>query len=759
MPNNKHEIKNTKKSTSTTTKSASKRRRKKITPVKKTLSVITTTLVSLFLIVVITGSIVATALTIYIMRFANDNTIDVDLENLKLSYTSIIYGQNSEGEQVELKRLSNEDNRIWVDISDIPKHVQDAFVYSEDERFFTHEGVDWKRTFGAFVNMFVDIYGSKQGGSTITQQLIKNVTDDNEVSVSRKIREIFRSMNMEKHHTKTDILEAYMNYVTLNRGTVCGVEAAAHYYFDKSIKDVTIAEGATITAVIQNPNANDPYYDYETNRNRFKYVLAAMLDNGAITKSQYNEALAEDIKFADEVDKGDEFDEENTSDPETADTTEQDALDTAADTEPVTKASHNWYIDAVIDEVIADLAQKKGTNTSAATNDLFQGGYRIYTNVDIDMQDKIEERYKDLTLFSTNPARFEGEEKTPQGAFIVMDYRGNIKAVVGGIGERTGDRLFNRATQAERRPGSSIKPLATYAPAIELNLISWSTLIYDTPYEKTASGTDWPQNYSRKYSQRNMPVYEALQRSLNTIPVRVIMDAMGGPQTSYKFMTENFHISTLVANDGAGHTDIDKAPMAVGTLTKGLKLVELCAAYQPFGNGGYYYEPSTYSKVLDAAGNVVLEHNSFGTVSLNSDSAWVMNRLLQQVVEGPNGTAKNAKLNNVEVVAKTGTTDYFMDSLIVALTPEYVTALWYGFDEPTEANVGDFYSTDRMWKAVFGDIADAGKVKAFTPDISVVERKFCLDTGYLATDACTNTSVGYYKSSNLPKRCPLSHAD
>lgn len=705
------------------------KRRKKKSPLKRTLTVIGTTFISLFLVAVITGSIVATALTVYIMNFADDSMLDIEIDKLKLNYTTIIYAYDKNGNEVEIKRLHNEANRIWVDLDQVPRHVRDAFICAEDQRFLDHDGIDWKRTFASFANLFLHFYDTKQGGSSITQQLVKNVTGDDKQDISRKLREIFRAMNMEKHYTKDDILEAYLNYIGLASNSVSGVQAASDYYFGKDVSELTIAEAACIAAIPKNPPVNDPYKNYDKNAARKLYVLEQMYDNGAISYEEFEAAKEEEIvlRYA----STDEARDKN-----------EEAL-------KAEQISNSYFVDAVIEDVIKGIQEKTGMDRDSATKKLYSGGYRIYTTVDLDMQTAVEKKYENNKAFTSYTL-----DEYPQSSFVAMDYSGHILAIVGGIGEKTA-RGWNFATMEKRSPGSAMKPVGVYAPALNLDMITWSTMVKDQYFkiiEEDGEKKKFPQNYSKTYSNSYVPVYKALERSLNTIPVE-LLDRLG-PKTSYDFLTTRLGYTSLVASrvedNGRVFTDIDYSPLALGGLTDGVTTVEQCAAYQIFGNGGVYYKPTTFTKVIDPEDNVVLEYKPIGIQAIQPDAAYVMNRMLKQVVEGPNGTGTAAKLSKVEVVGKTGTSQNNHDIYFVGCTPDYVSAVWYGYKQRKDmGNI--FYSSAQIWKNVFGEYANNNSSPTFKVDPDVIEARFDLNTGLLAGENTKNTSIGYYRPSNLPR--------
>lgn len=698
-----------------------KRRRKKAGPVRKTLTVIGTVLLSLILIVVISVSIIAAALTVYVMQFRENTPIDIDLDSLDLAYTTFIYGTDSDGNEVELANISRAADRIPVSIDRIPRHVRDAFVYIEDERFYEHAGVDWKRTFGAFLNELTNgmLYGTRQGGSTITQQLVKNISGDDDAKWDRKMREIFRASDLERYRSKDEILEAYLNCVGMG-GSCSGIQAASLKYFGKDVSELDLAEAACLAAIPKSPETLNPFANQEANRERQLLVLRAMYNNAAISKQEYENAVNEELKFRD-----------------TSQETNSDDI-------------QNWYVDMVIRDVTLDLMELYGVEFEQASDMLYNGGYTIYTPIDIEMQEQIEAKYRDYSTFSSTVL-----SDPPQSAFICMDYTGNILAVAGGIGDKAGSNIFNRATMAKRQAGSSFKPLAAYSYSIENDLATWSSIYMDLPIEipdenNPGHTRKWPTNYSSTsannvWSGRSYFTFQALMRSLNTVSARMVEAA--GPSKVFEFVMNRFQLSTLTAYDA------DLSPMSVGALTEGVYLRELVAAYQVFGNGGKYFSPTSYTYVLDPSGETILQHRYTPIQSISEESAYVMNKLMAQVIEGSNGTGKAAKLNNVPVVGKTGTSQEWRDNLFVGCTPDYVSGVWYGYDDNRTVKSGTYYGTAQLWKNIFGDIADAGTKTEFPECETVKELYYCVNTGFIASGSCPTGAVGYYKSTNVPAVC------
>ena len=617
-------------------RSAQKKPKRRQTPLpltilKKFFAGLGKALLGLFLVCVITGCIVVTVLTVYVMRFV-DTDSEIDLTNMDLNYTTKFYAYGEYGQPVEVAQISMGGRREWAYLEDIPQHLKDAVVYSEDKRFYDHEGVDFKRTFSAFANLVLEFFGAglydtTQGGSTITQQVVKNVTGDDETqgfeAIERKVREIFRAMNLEKEYSKDQILEVYLNIVPM--GNLYGMQAAAEYYFNKDVSDLTIVESAALAAMIKSPSSLNPYVNEEGNKERRdNYVLPLMREYNCITEAEYQEALAVESLYDQE-------------EPEGSDQEEPAEEEMTAEEKIVNAKYNSWFVDHVYEQVVEDLMEEKGYEREYAEQELKSGGYRIYTTMDIELQAHLEEKYKDEYTFSASPLA-----DPPQSAAVIMDYNGKILALVGGRGEKDGDFLFNRATQSKRSPGSSIKPLSVYSLAVEKNMVNWSTMILDAPIKIMENGQerDWPYNYGRQFSNQPVPIYYAIYRSLNTVPAR-LGEALT-PQVMLEFLRDQLGFTTLV--ETGPNNDYSLSPLCLGSLTDGVRLLELTAAYQIFGNGGKYYEPYCYTKVTDTEGNTILQPSRSYRQVISEDTAGVMNRLLQQVIIADNGCWGNAVL-------------------------------------------------------------------------------------------------------------------
>ena len=729
------------------------------------LTVVGTTLSSMLLIIVVMLCIVVTVVVVYILNFA-DNGFDANLRDTEMKYTSMIYAYDSEGHEVEITRLAAEQNRIWVNYEDISPHLINAVVSTEDKRFWDHKGVDWRRTVFALGADVLNLSRAGQGGSTITQQLVKNITGDDKQTWERKLREIFRAMSLEEKYTKIDILESYLNRIWLG-GMVYGVGAASQYYFGKDAKDLDIAESAIIAGMIRNPYMRSPYIDLQNCKDNQIYALANMYEQGYISLREYEDAKVEQVKFARTV-YGDAFGyvDPNSLEPEKTDE-DKDSEDDLDDDEYEAykwndyEISQNWYVDAAIDQVINDYAELKGVSYTSARNEIYNGGYKIYINMDIELQNKLEEKYRDPLIAMTKYDKTAKEDDLLQSAFVITNYEGTVVALAGGLGDKPGDNCFNRATMAVRAPGSTIKPISVYSTAIQNNIVTYSTMFPDKQISIIGENYQiekWPFNFDKNQTGEMMPVWMGLRESKNTLAVRIAQ--MLTPQVCYNQLTENLGLTTI------SESDIALSPMSMGALTNGAKLYEMAAAYQIFGNGGIYYRPMLYSRVLDSKDNVILKQDFYGTQAIDSDTAWIVNRMMKTVVTDGTSSGANAALPNCEVIGKTGTSNSGKDLLFAGCTPEYVGMVWLGYDNNKDIPQYSWYSNwdyhrycAQIWHDVMVDIVDTSQTQKFTPDSSVLERRYCVQTGLLASTNCDETKIGYYRDGNLPGYCSGNHEE
>lgn len=724
------------------------------------MTVVGTTVSSMLLILVVMLCIIATVIVVYVLDFKNSNSFDIDLKDSMRKFTTMVYAYNSEGEEVELRRLVDDQDRIWVNYEDISPNIIHAVVAKEDKRFYEHKGVDWQRTVFALINDVIPIRDTREGGSTITQQLIKNVTQDKEQTWERKLREIFRALSLEERYTKENILEYYLNEIAFGR-RLYGVESACQYYFGKSAKDVDIAEGAVIAGIIKSPDEFRPTKNLTKCREQQLTALYALYEQGYISLWDYEVAKKEKVQFVPVV-YGDDF---GYTDPRSLPSNEPEAPETPDEPdEPEYEAykwngnyevTQNWYTDAAIRQVINDYADLRGITYTSAKNEIYNGGYKIYTNMDIEKQDIIEEKYRDPKLLwgNTRYDKTTKEEELYQSAFVLMDYSGKVVALAGGLGEKPGNDCFNRATQAKRAPGSTMKPISPYAMAVQNNIITYSQMIPDKGIPVNFQDTPWPNNFEGGQSETLMRAWEAVRHSRNTIPIR--LSSLITPRVLYNHLTQNLGFTTLVEDDS------NLAPVTLGALSDGVYLTELAAAYQIFGNGGIYYEPKLYSRVYDSKDNIILEQDFYGNQAVDKDSAWVLNRMLKTVITNPTNAnlGPYARLgNNVEVIGKTGTSNDEKNFLFVGETPNYVGVVWIGRDNAKEIKwASGIRYHSQIWHDVMIDIEDTSVTSRFITEPSVIQRDYCADTGLLATTACEHIDVGYYRPSNIPGYCSGDH--
>ena len=717
------------------------------------LTVVGTTISAILLIFVIMMCIVITVITVYILDFA-DNSYDINLRDAETKFTTLVYGYDEEGHEVELKRIATEQNRIWVDYEDISPHLINAVIATEDKRFYEHEGVDWRRTVFSLGADVLNLPRAGEGGSTITQQLIKNLTGDDEISWERKLREIFRALSLEKKYTKTDIIESYLNNIGWG-GMNYGVGAASQYYFGKEAKDLDIAESAILASMIKNPSKRSPYFDLENCKVHQEDTLYYMYEQGYINTDEYNAAQKEQVKFANVV-YGDDF---GYTDPRSVEHTDGDELDPDEYDDGETHSayewdeyeiSQDWYLDAALNQVYQDYADLKGISLTSAKSEISNGGYKIYINENMALQKLLEEKFKDplIAQYSYDPDL--EDEKLLQSAFVIMDYSGTVQALVGGLGDKPGDNCWNRATMSVRAPGSTMKPISAYSMGLELNEITYSTMIPDKGVMLPGEYSPWPINVEGYTTGELFPAWQAVANSTNTIAVRVAR--LVTVPVLFNQLQTNLGITTLVPGE-----DENLSPIPLGALTDGIRLIELAGAYQMFGNGGVYYPPKMYSKVLDSKDKVVLEQEFYGTQAISSDTAWITNRMLRTVVQSPNSSAVYADLGNVEVVGKTGTSNDDKNLMFVGLTPNYVAVCWIGVDDGSFLSSYNPKKPAVVWHDVMSEVEDTSVVQKFNADSSVVEMKYCKETGLLASSQCKDTAIGYYRKSNIPTFCSGDH--
>lgn len=665
-------------------------------------------LMTSFLVAVITGIVILISLVFYVADVANE-PLNINLNKMKLNQTSYIRVLNENDEWEDYRQLYSTENRVWVSFKDIPKHMIEAQVAIEDKRFYEHNGVDMKRTAGAVFTLATG--GREFGGSTITQQLIKNITDDNEVSITRKLREIFRALKLEKEYSKDDIIEAYLNIV--NYGSGCrGVQSAARLYFNKDIQDCTIAECAAIAGITQNPYALDPLTFPEKNKERREIVIDEMYDQGKITEAEYKEALNEssNMKFVGYV-----IEEE--------------------DDEP---SDWNWYDDRVFRDVSKDLAEELNISVDSAEDMIYNEGLYIYSAMDKKAQDIAEKKVKEWET---------PNDPTLDVGYMMMDFDGRVLATVGGRKEKEGRLLWDNASQSSLQPGSTIKPLSSYAIAIDQKKINYSSLISDSPHANWSSNGSGPNNWYMSY-YGNITVNRALNISSNAATVSVFN--MIGTEESYNFLTEKLGFKHLDEE----HDKENIAGLSIGGFYGGVTVEEMTAAYGIFCNGGYYYEPYTYFYVTDSEGNVLLDNRDRGKPDqvISTETSTIMNRLLSDVVNSGGETlGYRAEIDGWDIIGKTGTTDSSFDNWFLGASPYAVAGIWTGHKQPSAIAKEEQSAVHYLWRDIMAEWLKDKASKTYTLGGNVEQHNFIKSSGMLTMySGGDKIWTGYYTNDNMP---------
>ena len=613
---------------------------------------------TILLIGVVTGLIFVCIFAFYVKTCITPS-LDLDLNDFTLNQSSIIYYQDSNGDYQKLTTVKSSENRIWVDGDQIPQHMKDALVAIEDKRFYTHKGVDWFRTAHAALNMFTG--GSTFGGSTITQQLIKNLTQQDDITVQRKLLEIFQALDLEKNYDKDEILEYYLNAVYFGEGCY-GVQTAAQTYFGKDAKDLSVAESAAIVGITNLPTYYDPFYSVENNKERQENVLREMYKQGYLNKSEYEAAKSEELEFV------------------------------RGENSPDTFNVYSYYEEVVLSDVIGDLAEAKGISRNAASQLVHNAGYEIYACIDKDIQAKVDAIYTDPEQL---PKSYSGTKSQLQSAIVIIDQTtGEIKALSGGTGEKTISYGLNRATGTTRPPGSSIKPIAVYGPAVEYGLISPSTLVLDKDEKHVQlTHTSWyPKNSPPGYDGI-ITITTALQKSKNTVAAQ-IMDKLT-PSASLEFLRSRLGVTSLIDSDA------DYAAMALGEPHYGITVREMAQAYTALANDGVFTYSRTYTMVKDRSGKIILDNQPQTIQAFSQETARTMTYMLNNAATY--GTGSESRLSNMPVAGKTGTTTSNRDRWFCGYTPYYTCAVWTGYDTPETMSFSGNPAT-QIWQKVMSAI-------------------------------------------------------
>jgi penicillin-binding protein 1A len=640
-------------------------------------------IIFVLLIVILVGGFIALGTAYAWIRSAKPLNIN---ELLTLNQTTYIV---DEKENIIDKLHANE-NRTIVTLDQIPTQLQEAFIAIEDKRFYSHFGVDIYRVFGAArVNIKTGKYS--QGFSSITQQLIKKVYLTDEKALKRKVVEMYYAILLERSFTKDQILESYLNTIPLGHN-MAGVKEAALYYYGKDLDQLTLAENAMLAGITNNPSLYSPYRHFDNATKRKELILGEMLKQDRISKEQYDQAMSEEIKLS------------------------------KVETEVVT----SYFADMVIHDVLEAIENELGYTEEEAQLKLFNGGLKIVATIDTDIQNKLEASFKKETVFPKSKEDANGNLQ-PEAAAIVIDHTtGQVKAVMGGRSEKV-RRGLNRATQSLRQPGSTIKPLAVYAPALD-NGYTVATVVDDAP---VTYGNYSPQNYGGTFKGL-VTVREAIQHSLNVVAVKIVQDI--GPARSMDYL-KKFGITTLVEKqDANGRADMGLGSLALGGVTKGIKPIEMAAAYSVFPNKGVYNKPISFTKIYDKDGNLIFENKVVKERVVSEQVAYLMVDIMQGVVNG--GTGGRAALSNMPVGGKTGTTTDNLDAWFVGYTPYYTTAVWMGHDEPKNLGFTGGNYPAMLWKDIMSSVHKDLKTRKFDMPTGLVSVSICTESGKIPSELC-----------------------
>lgn len=624
--------------------------------------------------------------------FLNENSIVVD----------------TDGETIAI--LGVEQKKMKVDFEDIPTNLVNAYVSIEDERFYSHHGVDIRRTGAAILNYVVHFGNSSFGGSTITQQLVKNLTGDSSDSVVRKVKEWWKAFLLESYFSKEEILEMYLNVIYVGPN-VYGVQTGAKYYFDKDVSDLSLAECAYLAGINNSPNSYNPFGDDDNDElitSRTTTVLDKMLELGKIDEEEYNEAVKE-------VNNGLNF--------------EQGEIETG---NPI----YSYHTDALISEVISDIAEEKNISEDFATNYLYLSGLTIHSTQDSEIQDIVEEEF----LKNQYQLKSSDGETTAQAAMVILDHQtGEVLGCTGGLGEKEIFRGLNRATQSQRQTGSSIKPLAVLVPGIDKKIFTGAT-IYDDE-EKTFEDGYAPGNNSGYLGE--ITVRRALESSQNIPFVEMMEEVTPSRAISY---LENMGITSLTEGD-------ESLALALGGLENGITPLEMAGAYATIANDGVYIEPTFYTSITNNGGKVVLRSNQETRQVFSEQVAYVVKELLNEPVEGSHGTATYCSISGIDVAAKTGTTDENYDKWLCGFTPYYTAITWFGFDQNESIYYYNQNPAGIIWANVMRSVHNGLNSATFNQPNRISAQYICADTGMVAKTGCTDTYVEYFLWGTVPDEC------
>lgn len=673
-------------------------------------------ILKLILILIILMLIAILILETLVFKYLKDlyATMDEDIENLMAGLNTDY--ANSVILDIDgnyLATLNADEKREIITLEEMSVYLPKAYISIEDERFKEHFGIDIIRTANAIITYVRNNGYSSFGGSTITQQLVKNITNDREDSVDRKIREWILAYELEQQYSKDEIIAKYLNIIFVG-GDVYGVELGSQYYFNKSAAELSISECAYLAGVTHSPNVYNPFEgldNEESIKNRTITVLDKMLETGNITQMEYNKAFAE-------TNRGLKFEKGN-----------------------YVSTIYSYHTDAALDQIISEVAEENNLSIPLAKSYVYSGGFTIYTTQNSYIQSLMEQDFNDQKYIQ---ASWNRPGETTQAAMVVIDHNtGFVVGCVGGLGEKTVSRGLNRATQSTRQTGSSMKPIAVVAPAMQERKITAASIYGDVRTTFTLKNGEkyTPKNYN--YYRGNITVRQALETSQN-IPFIKIMEELTTDKS--KEYLRKMGITSLTDKD-------NDLALSIGGLDLGVSPLEMAGAYATIANGGEYIEPTFYTKVIDSKGNVVMQAEQERRRVFTEPNAYVLQNLIMQPVVGKSGTAKYCAIEGIDVAAKTGTTDEDFDRWLCGFTPYYTAATWYGYDYNESVRFGATNPAGLIWDAVMTKIHTGLEPATFNMPDGVALYKVCKSTGMIATPRCWGTYDELFWVDNLPGHC------
>lgn len=684
----------------------------------------------------------------------------MELSGYDLDLTSTMYYVNSDGQIEVLQELYATTDRKLATYEEIPEALIHAAVAIEDKRFFEHQGVDWFTTIKAVAGMFFS--DDTVGGSSITQQLIKNQTGEDSVTVQRKVLEFFRATDLEKRYDKDVIITEYLNSIYLGQGCR-GVKSAAEAYFGKELQMLSVAECASLISITNNPSIFDPYsereFSYagevmngkERNRYRQELVLKEMRNQGWITQEEFEEAFAQEIVLKSGIAEEDRWvvcSNEECDYEGIVKTLKKEndkyfcpqcntQLELSSD---ASQSVYSWYVDTVLEDVAKALAEKDGVEWNEDAELYYKEligkrGYHIYTALDMEVQNAVDRIY---TNESELPQTWSAQQL--ESGIVVIDNRtGDIVAMAGGVKEKTVFDAYSVVTDSMLQSGSSFKPLSVYAPAFELGTISPATVVKDVPlFYDAEDGSPWPRNDNKTYSYRRT-IFSALEDSVNAAATNTLSRI--GLKYGFRYAKEMFGMSTLTEShlraDGMIDSDIDYAPLAMGAQTIGITVRDMANAFATFANGGQFRYGRTFTKVYDTEGNIVLDNEQISRDVVGQKTVDYINYCLENAVN--NGTGKDAIIRGMSVAGKTGSTSSFRDRWFCGYTGYYTAAVWCGYREPEVINLKNASYTNPsawLWRKVMQPLHKGKEDISLYNEEKMQTVNICVDSGLIATEAC-----------------------